>query len=129
MVPEIPVRTAHETDVGPHRYYETARAQAAPRLLQAVAERLLGGEVFEEVARQDDVERLVRERPRRRTVLLEERHIRLQVLPRSGIQVHAVFRAAGDVINEFAVAAAQVQHRVTRADITRKEPFCKELPE
>src|SRR5688572_7672797 len=66
--------------------------------------------MFEEIAGEHGIERLVVKRPSCGTVLMEKRDFLIEPRARSGIQVHAEPAFGADLIDEFAPSAAEIEH-------------------
>src|SRR5688500_19529966 len=66
--------------------------------------------MFEEIARENGIERPVVEGPSGGTVLMEKRDVLTEARACSGIQVHAKPASGPDLIDELAPSAAEIEH-------------------
>ncbi len=78
-------------------------------LVEGHAQGVLIRQVLKKVAGENEVELARLHLPRLRTILLQKSDFRLQARPGIRIEVHGQFLPGADVVDEFAVAAAQVK--------------------
>src|SRR4051812_25864096 len=111
VIPEIPVRAVHEFDVRPQRHESAARFKATKRLVERMAERFLARQVFKKVAREHEVQSAGVHLPCAGAILLQESNVRIQTRFRIRVQIHREFMTRANVIDELAVATAEVEDR------------------
>jgi len=121
MVKKVPIGTGNVLYVRSHRDEFAIRLQRAKSLVQRPLQRGLRRQVFEEIAREYNVQGGVLHSPLGRTVLRQNCHARICILPGIGIQIHSKLQPAHRRIDEFAPAATQVKHCGIRRDPLRKE--------
>jgi hypothetical protein len=129
VIPEIPVSPLHILDVGPEGDEAAAGAEAARSFEESELEGEFVGEVFEKIAREDDVQGGIGNLPVAAAVLKMELNIGSEVVRRRGIEVHRVACAAADVIDEFAVATAEVEDGGVCGDQGLEKIGDKNIPE
>src|SRR4051812_46098636 len=110
MVPKIPVFAGQEFDIRTETDDPSMRLQATPCLIQGPLQCILVRQMLEEVARENNVEMVLRQWPRLRTILLDRSDIGSKLRRRGRIQIHAVFSARRDLIDELPPAAAKIEH-------------------
>src|SRR5205809_100414 len=129
MVPEIPVCSRKKFDIGPKGNEPAAGLEAAFNLVKGAAERRFVRQVLEKIAGKNKVQRTLRKRPGERAILQEALHLRIEALRGIWIQVHRIFGAALNLINEFAVTAAEIEHCGRRTGVALKASFDQHLPD
>src|SRR5688572_8786795 len=111
VIPEVPVGAGQEADIRSQRDDLSAWLEAAVNLRDGGAQHLLVEKMLEEIAREDDIQGPVLQRPAGRAILLEECYPGVEFIPAFGIKIHAEFRTGANLIDELAPAAAKVEHR------------------
>ena len=109
MIPELPVGAGQESDVWSHSDKQAAGLQRLICLIKGASEGGLVRQVLEEVAREDNIQTSLPNLPRLGAVLPNELNFRRQVARCIGIEVHGIFSAGMNLIDELPVAATQVE--------------------
>src|SRR5260221_4341158 len=128
VVPKIPIASREVADVRAQRDKAAARREAAPDLIQRPAERVFARQMLEEVAREDNVQRVVAEWPAGGAILLEKGHGRREEFRRVRVEVHREFARTIDVVDELAVTTAEIEHGVALADEACEKVAGQHLP-
>src|ERR1039458_8357151 len=110
MIKKIPIQAREIFDVWPHRNQPSAWFQTAKRLAQRPLETFLVRQMFEKIAGEHRVQRVLRQRPSDGTVLFKKADGRREVLRSNRIQIHGIFLPGHDVVDKLTVTAAEVQH-------------------
>src|SRR3954453_3737980 len=121
MVPKIPVFARQEFNIRAETDNSSMGLHATPCLAQGPLQSILVRQMLEEVARENNVEMVLRQWPRLRRILLDRSDIGSKLRGRGRIQIHAVFPARRDLIDELPPAAAKVEHSGVSRNPSRKE--------
>jgi hypothetical protein len=92
---------------------------------KGAAQIVLAAEVLEEVAGEHAIETVVGQQPWLRAILFQELNITGHEFSRVRIQVHSVFFPGGDIVNELAPAAAEIEQGGVAGDQSLKK-FCRQ---
>jgi hypothetical protein len=117
MIPEFPVGAGQVFDVWAHGDEATAGGEAAEGFFEGFAESGFIREMLEEIAGENELEGIVGELPVLGTILLEEGDVFVEILQGVVVEVHGVFFGALDLVDEFAVAAAEIEDVVGGFDV------------
>src|SRR5664279_971918 len=109
MIPEVPVFPRQMLKVRTQGDELPSRREATENLIQGPAEGGFVGKMLEEVTGEDDVQRSVFHLPSGRTILLQKSHRWIKVFRSVRIEIHREFWAAPNRVDEFSVAAAEVE--------------------
>ena len=129
VVPEIPVGAGDAADVRAHGDEAAAGAEGALDLVECAGEGGFIGEVLEKIAGEDDVEVLGFGWPGAGAVLVEEGDGGIEVAGGVGVEVHGEAFFGGDGVDEFAVAAAEVEDGGIGGDVSGEEVGDEDLPD
>src|SRR4051812_24173534 len=118
MVPEVPVGARKVFDIGAHGDEAASRLKASMDLVEGAAEGGFVRQMFKKIAGKDQIEGVVAERPSGGTVLQEAGYFGTDAFRGVRVQVHGKFFAGLHLIDEFAVAATEVQNSASGGNIT-----------
>lgn len=121
VVKKIPIGAGNVLDVRSHRNEPPIWLQCSKGLLQSPLQRGFRRQMFQEIAREYNVQAGVLHGPLIRTVLLQNNYVGICMPLRIRIQVHSKLSPARRRIDEFAPAATQVKHHGSRRNPTREE--------
>jgi len=121
VVKKIPIGAGNMLDVRSHRNEPPIWFQRSNRLLQSPLQRGFRRQMFQEIAREYNVQAVVLHGPLIRTVLLQNNYVGICMSLCIRIQVHPKLPPARRRIDEFAQAAAQVKHHGSRRNPSRKK--------
>lgn len=129
VVPEVPVGVGYATDVWPHGDEAASGAEGAVDLVEGEGEGGFIGEVFEKIAGEDGVEVLGFRGPGLGAVLVEKGDGGVEVARGVGIEVHGEAFFRGDGVDEFAVAAAEVEDGGAWRDVAGEKFGDEDFPD
>src|SRR5581483_4469906 len=129
MVPEIPVSAGGVFNIGPEGDENSTGLEVQISLFQRSTQSGFIRQVLEKVAGENNIEPCDFLRPGCRTILLHEFYVGIQVLRGVRVQVHREFGPGAHVIDELAVAAAQVQHCGAGGNPSLKKALEEHLPD
>jgi hypothetical protein len=129
VVPEIPVGAGDTADVWPHGDEAAAGAEGVVDLVECEGEGGFVGEVFEKIAGEDDVEVLGFGWPGAGAVLVEEGDGGMEVPGGVWVEVHGEAFFGGDGVDEFAVAAAEVEDGGIGGNVSGEEMGDEYVPD
>jgi|SRR6516164_1868701 len=85
--------------------------------------------MLEKIARENNVERSVFQRPSSRTVLMDERYLRNHMFGRFRIEIHPVLFASLNRIDEFAPPTTKIEDRAVLWNKALKKRVAKLYPD
>lgn len=85
--------------------------------------------MFEEIARENDVEAFSWQRPWIGTILREKGHAGFELPGRIGIEIHPIFARGADLIHELAPTATQIEDGAARRNPLGEELAGQNLPD
>ena len=129
MIPKIPVAPVQELDIWPHADDASSRFKASKGLVEGPPQALLGGKMFEEIARENDVEAFRWQRPWIGTILREKGYAGFKLPGRIGIEIHPIFARGADLIHKFAPTATQIENSATLRNPSGEKSSGQNLPD
>ena len=129
VVPKIPINAGEEAEVGAHENEMSAGAEDAAGLADHLFDGPFSREVFEEVAGEDHIHRVVRKEGQLADGVQMKLGSGEEAGGAIGIKIHADAPLAADIIEELAVPAAQIQDGIGGADPALQEVFDNHLPQ
>jgi len=121
VIEEVPILSWKKPAVGSEGDETAAWFETAEGFDEGGLQELFVGQVFEEVAGEDDVERGVLEGPGLTAVLRKEVNVGVQSVRGGRIEIHGELACRRDRVDELSVAAAEVEYGVVGADPLREE--------
>ncbi len=128
MIEKIPILAMQVTDVWAEGNDASTGFEAAERLGQCRLKHLLGGKMFKEIAREDDVEGVIRKGPLEAAILLNKFNVGPELFSAGRIEVHRELLHARHIVDELSVPAAEVENTVSWFDPSGEEFGSKNLP-
>ena len=129
VVPEVPVGAGDAADVWPHGDEAATGAEGVVELVECESKGGFVGEVFEKIAGEDDVEVFGFGWPGAGAVLVKKGDSGIGVEGGVGVEVHGEAFFGGDGVDEFAVAAAEVEDGGIGGDVSGEEMGDEDLPD
>ncbi len=129
VVPKVPVGAGDATDVWTHGDEPAAGAEGAVDLVEGAGKGGFIGEVFEKIAGEDGIEALGFQWPGLGAVLVEKGDGGVEVAGGVRIEVHGEAFFRGDGVDEFAVAAAEVEDGGAWRDVAGEKFGDEDFPD
>src|SRR5260221_2518460 len=129
MIPEVPVGAGQHADVGAETDQASARLQAPERLPERAAQARFVGQVLEEVARENRIERVVAEGPVCRAVLVQERDAGAEAAAARRVQIHAELAPRLNLVDELSPPAPELEDRAVDRDVPLAEAAREKRPD